>query len=99
METNHCHIEPFEKPFDQAALEAADVIYLVVSGMGCPRCATRVSNSLLRLNGVLACEVILEHGIATVAYDAVHVTPSDLVQAVSDAGNDGHHHYAARILG
>lgn len=98
-QTDNCHIEPFEKPFDQNALESANVVFLAVSGMGCPRCAMRVNNSLLRLDGVLLSEVILENGAAAVAYDPAHVTPADLVQAVSDAGNDGRHHYAARVIG
>lgn len=98
METHHCHLEPFEKPLDQKAVEVADVVYLAVSGMGCPRCAMRVNNSLLRLNGVLLSEVIVENGTAAIAYDPAHVTPSDLIRAVLDAGADGHHHYTARIL-
>ena len=98
IQTDHCHVEPFEKPLDQNALEVADVVYLAVSGMGCPRCAMRVKNSLLRLNGVLLSEVSLENGIAAVAYDPARVTPSDLAQAVSDAGNDGRHQYEARVF-
>jgi copper chaperone CopZ len=97
-QTDHCHIEPVQKPLDSRALERADVVYLAVSGMGCPRCAMRVNNSLLKLEGVLLSEVILENGIAAVAYDPGRVTPTDLVRAVSDAGNDGRHHYAARVF-
>ncbi len=98
IQTDTCHVEPFEKPFDQNALESADAVYLAVSGMGCPRCAMRVNNSLLNLDGVLLSEVVLENGIAAVAYDPARVTPADLVQAVSNAGNDGRHHYAARVF-
>jgi copper chaperone CopZ len=97
-QTDHCHVEPVQKPLDPHALESADVAYLAVSGMGCPRCAMRVNNSLLNLDGVLLSEVILENGLAAVAYDRGRVTPADLVQAVSEAGNDGHHHYAARVF-
>lgn len=97
-QTDDCHVEPVQKPLDPCALESADVVYLAVSGMGCPRCATRVNNSLLNLDGVLLSEVILENGLAAVAYDPGRVTPADLVRAVSNAGNDGRHHYAARVF-
>jgi copper chaperone CopZ len=97
-QTDSCHVEPFEKPLDPNALQNADVVYLAVSGMGCPRCATRVNNRLLKVDSVLLSEVVLENGIAEVAYDPTQVTPADLVRAVSDAGNDGRHHYAAHVF-
>jgi copper chaperone CopZ len=93
-----CHIEALEKPLDRDALAYAQIAYLAVSGMGCPRCATRVNNSLLRLDGVLLSEIVLEKCLAVVAYDPEMATLSDLIQAVADAGNDGRHCYAARIL-
>lgn len=93
-----CHVEAFEKPLERGALAHAETAYLAVSGMGCPRCATRVNNSLLRLDGVLLSEIVLEECLAAVAYDPERVTPADLVQAVADAGNDGRHRYAARLL-
>jgi copper chaperone CopZ len=93
-----CHVDVLQKPLDRAALAHAQVAYLTVSGMGCPRCATRVNNSLLTLDGVLLSEIVLAECLAAVAYDPERVTPADLVQAVADAGNDGHHRYAARFL-
>ena len=93
-----CHVEPLQKPLDRGALAHAQVAYLAVSGMGCPRCATRVNNSLLALDGVLVSEIVLAESLAAVAYDAERVTPADLVQVVADAGNDGRHRYAARFL-
>lgn len=94
----NCHVDPIEKPVDHAALEHAEAVYLAVQGMGCPRCAMRVQNGLLRLDGVLLAEVVLERNAAAVAYDFAQVEPADLVQAVTDAGNDGRHHYAAQVV-
>lgn len=95
---DNCHVEPLEKPFDPTALENAMAAYLAVSGMGCPRCALRVQNGLLNLEGVLFAEVQLEDSIAVAAYDPIHVTPENLLAAVAGAGNDGRHHYGATLL-
>lgn len=98
MQHDDCHVEPLEKPVDEAALETAMAAYLAVGGMGCPRCALRVRNGLLSLDGVLLADVFLEAGIATAAYDPTRVRPKDLVQAVANAGNDGRHHYWAEVM-
>jgi copper chaperone CopZ len=97
-ESKNCHVEPIEKSFDISALHSAQVTYLSVSGMGCPRCATRVRNSLVMLEGVLLADVTMEMMIAAVAYDPASVTPAALKQAVTDAGNDGKHHYQAEVI-
>ena len=97
-EHEQCHVEPIEKPVDRAALSKAMTAYLAVWGMGCPRCAMRVRNALLRLDGVLVADVFLEEGIAAVAYDPEHVTAKDLVVAVASAGNDGRHRYGAKVV-
>lgn len=93
-----CTVEPLEKPLDRTALNTAHVAYLGVRGMGCPRCALRVRNGLLRLDGVLMAEVFLAKGIAAAAYDPSQLTPSALVRAVAAAGNDGRHHYQAHLM-
>jgi copper chaperone CopZ len=94
----NCHVEPINKPLDRDALARSESAYLAVSGMGCPRCATRVNNSLLGLDGVIQSGVFLEHALAAVVYDPARVDVADLLQAVSDAGSDGHHHYEATFL-
>lgn len=94
----NCHVDPVEKPLDRDALSGAMAAFLAVYGMGCPRCATRVRNGLLNLDGVLLVEVHLERGIAAAAYDPQCVTPQDLIAAVSSAGNDGRHHYRAELI-
>lgn len=97
-EHENCHVDPLEKPLDEAALAQAMAAYLAVWGMGCPRCAMRVRNGLLSLEHVLFADVLLEKGLAIVAYDPTRVTPEDLVVAVTTAGNDGRHHYRARVV-
>ncbi len=98
MEHQECHVEPVEKPVDHEALQEALVAYLGVGGMGCPRCAMRVRNALLQLDGVILAEVILEQSLALAAYDPERITPDDLMVAVAGAGNDGRHRYWAQLL-
>ncbi len=93
---SECHVEPFEKPVDNAALSNATVAYLEVSGIGCERCATRVANSLLRTEGVLACTFY--ENIVAVAYDQQTRTMDNLIEAIAAAGNDGRHIYKAVFL-
>ncbi len=95
---NGCHVEPIEKPFREEDLEGAEVAYLRVLGMGCPRCATRVRNGLLSQQGVKLADVFLEHGVAAVAFDPAAVSVEDLEAAVASAGNDSRHHYEASLL-
>lgn len=97
-EKENCHVDPVEKPLDTDALSSAMAAYLAVSGMGCPNCAARVRNGLLRLEGVLIAEVQLEQGIAAAAYDPQRVTVEDLTRAVTQSGNDGRHNYYANLI-
>ena len=98
-EHTNCHVEPVEKPLDEAALANASTVNLVVQGMGCPRCAMRVRNGLLGLDGVLAADVFLEEGMAVAAYDPARVETSDLIAAVAAAGGDSCYHYQAQVIG
>ena len=93
-----CHVERFEKPIDEDALKRSLIAYLAVFGMGCPRCALRVRNSLLRLEGVVKTEVDLGRGIAAVAFDPKETAPDGLLAAVARAGDGRRHRYAARLL-
>ncbi|NOX61881.1 MAG: heavy-metal-associated domain-containing protein [Chloroflexi bacterium] len=97
--TSDCHVDLIEKPLDQQALERAQFALLFVQGMGCPTCARRVHNGLLALDGVLAVDVVLERGLAQVLYDPAQINPTALLPAVTNAGNDGRHHYTAQLLG
>ena len=97
-EHENCHVEPMEKPVDPAALASAEIAYLAVRGMGCPRCAMRVRNGLLGLDGVLTAEILLADGLAVAAYDPARLAADDLVAAVGAAGNDGRHRYQAQLI-
>jgi copper chaperone CopZ len=94
-----CHVDPLEKSLDQAALATAKAAFLIVWGMGCPRCALRVQNGLLALEHVLYAKVFLEDCLAVAAYDPDYISTTDLVGAVVAAGNDGRHQYRSMVLG
>ncbi len=93
-----CGVEPLAKPVDRAALARSKAVYLAVTGMECPRCATRVNNSLLSLNGVIESNVFFHHGFAAVAYDPARVDALALIQQVARAGLEIGHQYQARVI-
>jgi copper chaperone CopZ len=98
MEDN-CYVEPIYKDaVSRQQLEQADQATLLISGMGCHNCATRVRNSLLSLEGVYGVDVYLNMTLAEVTYTKAKVLPSQLVDAVTRAGNDGQHNYCAQLL-
>ena len=95
----NCHVEPIYKnaiPADQ--MQKADKATLIVWGMGCQNCATRVRNSLLALEGVFGVDVYLNMALVEVSYDREKTAPTALVVAVSRAGNDGRHQYRAQLV-
>lgn len=98
MKDHNCHVEPVEKTVDMDAVKQAQAVYMAVQGMGCANCAMRVRNSLLSTDGVLLAEIGLEQGVAAVAFDEERVSPAALVEAVAAAGNDGRHHYEAKLI-
>jgi len=97
-EERACHVEPIHKAVDAQRLLDAPLVYLVVRGMGCPACAMRVRNALVRVDGVLAADVFLEKGLASVLYDPAQVAVEDLPAAVAAADASGHHRYTAQIV-
>ena len=95
----NCYVEPIYKNTVTAEqLQKADRATLVVWGMGCQNCVTRVRNSLLSLEGVHGVEVYLNMALAEVIYDREKIPATELVAAVSRAGNDGRHQYQAELL-
>ena len=92
-----CHVEVFEKPEGGKTPSELSQAVLMVSGMGCDTCATRVRNAILRLDGVVQVDINLEQGLAKVAYDKTMVAPSAFSLAVAAAGNDGRHEYRAML--
>ena len=95
----NCYVEPIYKNTATAEqLQKADRATLVVWGMGCQNCVTRVRNSLLSLEGVLGVDVYLNMALAEVIYDREKIPAKELVAAVSRAGNDGRHQYRAELI-
>lgn len=68
---------------------------LVVWGMVCPNCATRIHGCLAALAGVVEVQVDHNVGMAYVTYDVTLTTVPALIDAVCRAGSDGWHRYGA----
>ncbi len=95
---HNCHVEPIEKQNTKTEYERLADGRLLISGMGCPSCAGRVRNSLLRLDGVVEAAIDHNTGVGHVTYDPTVVSAGDLEQAVSAAGGDGHHEYIGKLV-
>ncbi len=94
----NCHVDPIDKKATASELSQVKIGLLAVQGMGCPNCAARVRNGLVRQTGVIDARVDHELGMAQVAYNPGLVTIQDLIQAVINAGNDGRHEYRAELI-
>ena len=97
-ETENCHVEPIEKhatPQEQSRLSNG---HMLISGMGCPNCAARVRNSLLRLDGVIDANIDHNTGAGSVLYNPTMLTTRDLEAAVRAAGGDGRHEYFGKLV-
>jgi len=91
-------LNSIEKPVDGAALHHSAVAVLRVSGMECGDCAQRVRNSLLGLPGVLAARVDLAEGLVRVNFASERAELQQMLDAVANAGHDGHHEYRAALV-
>ncbi len=93
-----CHVEPLAKTTTEQEQANKMSAILAVWGMGCPRCAIRVHNGLLSVNGVL--DAYVEHmaGMAWVLFNPDMVTPDMLLDAVGHAGDASQHEYTAMLL-
>ncbi len=96
--SDNCHVEPIHKTALDHVIQSADRILLSISGMGCPNCAMRVRNSLLKLDGVHGAEVMLNMHMAEVYFDEKKISIEMLVESVAKAGNDGRHNYLAQAI-
>ena len=90
-----CRVEALEVEDPPQSLEGAESLLLAVTGMGCPGCAVRVHNQLLRTDGVLAAELDHESVLVRVWHDPGRITPYALCRAVARAGDGTHHDYWA----
>lgn len=61
-----------------------------VEGMHCGACATRLSDALAGVEGVLAADVSFDETRAVVSYDPDRVTPARLVRVIEEAGFRAH---------
>ena len=96
--SDNCYVEPYYKDMPSATeLQDARQVTLLVSGMGCPNCANRVHNQLISLEGVYGVDVYLHMALAVVIFDKNKISPSQLIAAVTEAGNDGRHEYRAEL--
>lgn len=96
---DNCHIDPIQKTATAEERRATTTTLLAVWGMGCPNCAARVRNSLLRLNGVVEAYVDHTTGLAQVEFNPNLATTPALIGAVAQAGGDGRHNYRAALIG
>lgn len=94
----NCYVEPVNKTALDSVIRNADSVLLSISGMGCENCATRVRNGLLLLDGVFHAEIHLNLKMAEVFFDGKRLSLEDLINAVSNAGNDGRHQYRAEVV-
>ena len=67
------------------SLAAPERVQLPIEGMTCASCANRIEKRLNKLDGVEA-SVNYATEAASVEYDAAHVEPAQLIEAVEDAG-------------
>jgi copper chaperone CopZ len=95
----NCYVEPIYKELIPAEqLQKADKATLIVWGMGCPNCATRVRNSLLTLEGVYGVDVYLNMSVAEISYDSQKISPTEFAVAIARVGNDDRHEYRAQLV-
>lgn len=90
--------EAIKESVDRAALHSAAAALLHVTGMACGHCAARIRTGLLGVPGVLSAQVDLGDAVARVNFDPSRVELQALLDAVADAGHDGHHEYRATLV-
>ncbi len=61
-----------------------DELTLKITGMSCGHCVGQVTKALTRLDGVQVNSVKV--GEAIVAYDQREIVPTEIIQAVNEAG-------------
>lgn len=92
-----CHVEREHKQITSEERAETTEAALEIFGMGCPNCANRVHNSLLKLRGVMQAQVDHLSGMGLVRFNPTMASTNQLIEAVSDAGRDSNHRYHARL--
>ena len=59
---------------------------LKINGMSCQHCVKTVTDALTELPGVRRAKVNLRKAEAVVHFDTSHITPSDFIKAITEAG-------------
>lgn len=77
---------PFVMPPEARAETSATRVILQVEGMTCEKCAQKVTDALLQLNGVSEARVNLDRKQADVAYASDLVSTSDMREAIEQLG-------------
>lgn len=84
---------PLENEFEAGSENR--VSYLEITGMGCVNCGKRIQNALMKVHGVSEVSIDHQAGLGQVTYTPQATSEALLIQAVRDAGDGGHHNYAA----
>lgn len=68
----------------QTEKPAGDVCTLKVKGMACSSCASKVEQTVLKLDGVKAATVSQPHGTAEIIYDPAKTNPAAIAKYITD---------------
>lgn len=96
--STNCQAMPPVKPLNPEQLAAAATVIFLVHGMGCPACALCVRNELLQIEGVVAANVLLTHGLAKVWYDPRVLQPESLPARLPVVADAADYHYTVHLL-
>jgi copper chaperone CopZ len=90
--------EPMHMVAQPDDLSESRMVGLVVQGMRCISCETRVRDGLLALEGVVSADVDWETGLAFVDFIPAKTNVDTIRSVVSAAGNDEQYHYLAYVI-
>ncbi|CAC5382756.1 copA [Mytilus coruscus] len=71
---------------DAKADNSENSVEISVKGMTCMSCVRNIESSISQVNGVNQISVSLENEKATVMYDTVKISPSQIAEAIDDMG-------------
>lgn len=71
---------------DAKADNSENSVEMSVKGMTCMSCVRNIESSISQVNGVNQISVSLENEKATVMYDTVKISPSQIAEAIDDMG-------------
>ena len=63
-----------------------NTLEFTINGMSCGHCVGQVTKALTELGGVIVNRITV--GFASVSYDPARITPSRILEAVTEAGYD-----------